>query len=175
MSLDYDTCICGAPVAVTESALREQGLIVGCRTCDWTGNAPEEDHPLRQRRKRCRICGARGCNGARHDLPDRLTKHLQQPTKEPTMKITLTTNDDRTLAAKLPHPDSTCVEISEACSKCDSRLVFGRDQTHDHDTYVAPAFCVGCGNGRGTLRVKVDTLFGIEEDERVLHGRWRVY
>ena len=44
-----------------------------------------------------------------------------------------------------------------------------------HDTYTSHAGCVGCKVVTGRLVVTVDTLFGIEEDERVLNGRCRVY
>ena len=44
-----------------------------------------------------------------------------------------------------------------------------------HDTYTADAQTICCGKPIGKLVVTVDTLFGIEEDERVLHGRCRVY
>jgi hypothetical protein len=43
------------------------------------------------------------------------------------------------------------------------------------DTYEADAFCVGCGEQVGVLRAKVETIFGLEEDEAVLNGRWKVY
>jgi hypothetical protein len=47
---------------------------------------------------------------------------------------------------------------------------------HNYDTYFAPAVARCCGNGIGTIEAKVDTFFGIEEDEAVLrHGRARVY
>lgn len=45
----------------------------------------------------------------------------------------------------------------------------------DHDTFSANAVALCCGAWVGTIRVKVDTIFGIEEDRRVLNGRCRVY
>ncbi len=44
-----------------------------------------------------------------------------------------------------------------------------------HDTYTADAGCIMCNTVLGKLIVTVNTLFGIEEDERVLNGRCRVY
>ncbi len=48
----------------------------------------------------------------------------------------------------------------------------GKDR---HDTYEAIACCTQCRVRVGTLRVRMNTLFGIEEDERVLNGRCRVF
>lgn len=46
-----------------------------------------------------------------------------------------------------------------------------------HDTYVARAACASarCGREVGVLAAKVSTVFGLEEDERVTAGPWRVY
>lgn len=50
-----------------------------------------------------------------------------------------------------------------------------------HDTYAADATCrksvsgTVCGSAVGVLRCRVSTLFGLEEDHRVIHGRCRVY
>ena len=45
-----------------------------------------------------------------------------------------------------------------------------------HYGYVADARCIACGAIVGRLVVTMDTLFGTEEDERVLHyNRCRVY
>ncbi len=51
----------------------------------------------------------------------------------------------------------------------------GGEMTHDHDTYYAVVRCSGCGGRLGQLRAEVSTIFGIEEDARVLGGRCRVY
>lgn len=45
----------------------------------------------------------------------------------------------------------------------------------DYDTLTGPAECARCRTRVGTLVVKVPTMWGIEEDRRVLHGRARVY
>jgi len=44
-----------------------------------------------------------------------------------------------------------------------------------HDEWHADGFAICCDEHVGTLVVKVDTIFGIEEDEAVLNGRARVY
>ena len=46
---------------------------------------------------------------------------------------------------------------------------------HDHDTHYAAAVALCCRQRIGTLEACVDTIFGIDEDERVLNGRPRVY
>jgi hypothetical protein len=45
---------------------------------------------------------------------------------------------------------------------------------HDHDTYYARAVARCCGAAL-RMETRVDTIFGIDEDERVLRGRPRVY
>lgn len=44
-----------------------------------------------------------------------------------------------------------------------------------HDAYTGNAVCTRCGLVVGTMRVQVDTLFGIAEDHAVLEGRARTY
>jgi hypothetical protein len=72
------------------------------------------------------------------------------------------------------------VVIEGACPACKVSpfLVagFAGTMTEGHDTYEARAGCVGRGAVLGKLVVHVSTLFGIEEDRRVLlDGRARVY
>lgn len=47
--------------------------------------------------------------------------------------------------------------------------------TIDHDRYTGGAICQRCKCRAGFLTVEVESLFGIDEDIRVLHGRPRVY
>jgi hypothetical protein len=89
------------------------------------------------------------------------------------------TIDGKSHAAKLAE-NNAFVTIEAPCPKCKAPkplVVVGRDGSrhHDHDTYHADATCKKCGETIGDLRAKVSTIFGIEEDERVLHGRPRVY
>ncbi len=44
-----------------------------------------------------------------------------------------------------------------------------------YDTYESDGGCICCATVLGKLVVTVSTIFGIEEDERVLSGRCRVY
>ena len=43
------------------------------------------------------------------------------------------------------------------------------------DYYSARGYCADCGQHVGEIRAYVSTIFGLEEDERVLNGRPRVY
>ena len=43
------------------------------------------------------------------------------------------------------------------------------------DYYRASGFCKECRAPVGEIRAYMDTLFGVEEDDRVLNGRCRVY
>lgn len=77
-------------------------------------------------------------------------------------------------------PDGAVVDVRgmAACPVCKVAPVRARGtgkRIESHDTYAANAVFVCCGAPAGVLRVKVDTIFGIEEDERVLAGPWRVY
>lgn len=68
--------------------------------------------------------------------------------------------------------------IAECACPCgEARLmVTGRGQFNEsHDTRAADAFAKCCNRRVGMLRVKFETLFGIEEDDAVLNARARVY
>ena len=85
------------------------------------------------------------------------------------MKITITSLG-KTYKAKQPYPHADHVTAELCCGKIQG---IGQ-RIADHDTYEADARCV-CGKQVGILRVKLSTIFGLEEDERVLRGRVRVY
>jgi hypothetical protein len=64
-----------------------------------------------------------------------------------------------------------------ACPTCRAAQppIRGTGITHrGHDTYYARAIARCCGAAL-RMETRVDTIFGIEEDERVLRGRPRVY
>lgn len=44
-----------------------------------------------------------------------------------------------------------------------------------HDTYVAGAVCTACDKLVGELRLKVSTIFGLEEDEAVFRLGVKIY
>ena len=95
------------------------------------------------------------------------------------MIVTLTTRDGDVLPAEAV-PGGATATVQATCPACATRpmQVHGRGMVRDpesqRDTYRATAACV-CGEPAGVLRVQIETLFGIDEDERVLHGRCRVY
>lgn len=76
------------------------------------------------------------------------------------------------------HPQADHVVVQAACPKCEDEPLRVRGEGNhieSHDTYAARALCVACGTELGTIRARMSTIFGIEEDERVLNGRARVY
>jgi hypothetical protein len=96
------------------------------------------------------------------------------PLRVAQMKIRIDT-DDKSIAAHIPFDGADHVLADEPCA-CGSHKVMGRgNHIESHDTYAAEAFCGACPARRATLRVTMSTIFGIEEDERVLNGRARVY
>ncbi len=92
------------------------------------------------------------------------------------MKIKVITLDDQSFDATLPYDGAAFVTIERCplCGVADCNVV-GRETTHTHDVYQAEAKALCCEKRIGRIEVKVDTVFGIEEDERVLGGPWRVY
>lgn len=95
------------------------------------------------------------------------------------MKIKFHPNDGPARKAKLPHADADHCVVDGACPHCGATpfKAAGAKGTmvKGHDTYTSDGGCVGCKVVTGKLVVTVNTLFGIEEDERVLLGRCRVY
>ncbi len=83
----------------------------------------------------------------------------------------------RKLALTLPFEGAVTATCSEPCA-CGSASVVGdgRERSIAHpNRYIARGFCAGCRARRGTIHAEVATLFGLEEDERVLAGPWKVY
>ena len=93
------------------------------------------------------------------------------------LKITITLKDGRKVKAKLPYEHASDAVTDVQCPNGGHFLAahgIGTPQV-EYDTMTSPARCCGCGERIGTITVKVNTLFGIEEDERMLNGRFRVY
>jgi len=101
------------------------------------------------------------------------------------MKITLVIGDARH-NAELPYDGAThvtcnadcphgCIRPSELGLKLRMKVRGNGIQRRTHDTYFARAVALCCDKEIGTLETRVDTIFGIEEDERVTSGPWRVY
>tara|TARA_R110002126_G_scaffold81426_1_gene200670 strand:- start:6552 stop:6833 length:282 start_codon:yes stop_codon:yes gene_type:complete len=61
------------------------------------------------------------------------------------------------------------------CGEEEELRVRGGDYTQHYDMYTCKANCAQCGEHLGEMTVTVSTIFGIEEDRRVLQGRPRVY
>lgn len=92
------------------------------------------------------------------------------------MKITVEVNG-RARKATLPYECAEFVIVDDVdCPRCGKPLAVQSGQPRvDHDRYRALAWCVVCKAKIGEMVVVVDTIFGIEEDERVLNARCRVY
>lgn len=96
------------------------------------------------------------------------------------MKITLTLEGGGTVKCRLPYEGAAFVivpntECPHQCGDPAPVAVQGRNPVEGHDTVESVAFTTCCNKIAGVLRVRVKTLFGIEEDRAVLSGRWRVY
>lgn len=95
--------------------------------------------------------------------------HREDPLDKPNRRVRLA----------LPPDGSPTIEApSESCHHCDVAplVVTGTERRiGGHDYYEAKAHCIACTRQVGTLRAYVPTIFGLEEDERVLNGRCRVY
>lgn len=96
------------------------------------------------------------------------------------MKITVEI-DGKRFDGKLPFDNAPHVETKATCPCCGATDISVRgDGLHieSHDTYAANAihYAENCMKKVGTIRVQMSTIFGLEEDERILvHGRARVY
>jgi len=68
--------------------------------------------------------------------------------------------------------------VEGSCPGCDAEPFYVKthpSQRHDDRTWKAGARCCECGDAVGWIYWAADTIFGTEEDERVLRGRTRVY
>lgn len=95
------------------------------------------------------------------------------------MKVTVQV-EGKTRSATLPedYENAEYVTVSGTCPHCGVEpfnVRGGGIMSKDHDSKYAEASCLACGKHVGRMRVRFDTIFGIEEDERVLNGRYRVY
>lgn len=94
------------------------------------------------------------------------------------MKIELQPTTGPRIRARLPYEGAEYVVLSAPCPSCDTPAapIAGKGvDTTTHSTHEAEAIATCCGARVGRLIVTLDTLFGIEEDNRVLNGPWRVY
>jgi hypothetical protein len=78
-------------------------------------------------------------------------------------------------------PKEMLKEAHKDFPKCEEKKYLGPLQarlpnpSRGHDTFSGPAECTRCRQEVGTMTVRVNTLFSIEEDDHVLNGRCRVY
>jgi hypothetical protein len=79
-----------------------------------------------------------------------------------------------------PHDGASYVVVEGPSCPCSPESPFHAagvrgSMVKGHDTCTSDAGCIGCKVVTGKLVVTVSTIFGIEEDERVLSERCRVY
>ena len=86
--------------------------------------------------------------------------------------------DGRSFALR-PLGASALVLGLDACPRCKRReevhVQGSGERITGHDTVEADGFARCCGQRLGTITATVPTVFGLEEDARVLAGPWRVY
>ena len=79
---------------------------------------------------------------------------------------------------KVPYEGAAYTDVPEhVCPCCGEPLqVQGTGKRiASFDTYAAVAVCTACDRPVGELQVKVNTLFGLEEDERVFAQGAKIY
>lgn len=95
-----------------------------------------------------------------------------------TVRIVKHVGVDETRPSRLPESERW-IDVDGKCPVCDAAelRVIGdvRRQSIGHDTVTAPALALCCGREIGEVHVEISTIFGLEEDARVLNGRCRVY
>jgi hypothetical protein len=96
------------------------------------------------------------------------------------MKITLKLSDGSKRAATHPFTGAEYVIVNNSeCpnQECRGYSVRGNGKNRVETQYdeEEDAICAACKHPRGRLHVKLDTLFGRDEDARILNGRARVY
>ena len=73
--------------------------------------------------------------------------------------------------------DEPFVIVVEPCDRCGSDRVCGNGQNkrESERDFSESAVCFECRYPTGRIVVERETLFGAEEDGRVLGGPWKVY
>jgi len=85
---------------------------------------------------------------------------------------------DKRHKVKTPYEGASYADVPDVeCPHCKKPLqVQGTGKRiAGHDIYRAPAICTACEKLVGELEVKVNTLFGLEEDERVFSMGVKIY
>lgn len=94
------------------------------------------------------------------------------------MRIYLRLSDDTTRDCTPPFVGADHAMVVGACPECGITpfKVAGKGMhIAEHDEYHADGYCLACKARVGTIIAVVSTIFGLEEDERMLAGRCRVY
>jgi len=98
------------------------------------------------------------------------------------MKIFLIREGEPKTTLRLPFSGCPHVVLDAPCPACgaehpEGTQVQGGDAVPSEDdrAYEAVAMAVCCRGRVGILRVEMETLFGVREDEAVLNSRARVY
>jgi hypothetical protein len=94
------------------------------------------------------------------------------------MRIRLHLSGEAQRKCRLPFQGADHVVTDGKCPACGAHPFGVRGlgkRITSHDTYAADAVGTCCGKPVGELRVTLSTLFGLDEDERVLSGPWKVY
>lgn len=85
----------------------------------------------------------------------------------------------RPISTPFEGADHAVLEGATTCPACGSpapvKLAGDGRRVAGHDAWEADAYALCCRERVGTIRAEASTIFGVEEDERVLNGRARVY
>ena len=106
------------------------------------------------------------------------------------MNVTIVLDNGTRHTAKTPYQDAPHVELDLDCPHgCKRRHVANPNSSEreplkvrsngvkhqNHDTMFGDAIPLCCRKKIGTIEVSTSTIFGLEEDARVLGGPWKVY
>lgn len=100
-------------------------------------------------------------------------------TKEQNRQVEVAEDADFRIAT-LPYLDAGFLVCEGKCPCCDTQRFEIKGDTKSkvqvNDlVFVCVAYCTNCQKPVGTLKVEMETLFGLDEDRKVLQGRPRVY
>ena len=93
------------------------------------------------------------------------------------MKIQFEPKEGPRRDCTMPYEGAKFVEPSGVCPSCavEPWKIQGGDPVRGHDTISCVAQCTACKAMVGQIIVTISTIFGLEEDDRMLNGRCRVY
>lgn len=83
--------------------------------------------------------------------------------------------DKRAITSTSGSPVGTAAGKCPGCGAEPFLVQGGNLRRKDDRTLMADGRCVACRDPVGYIYAKPDTLFGLEEDARMLNGRCRVY